>query len=464
MKEDRAQNILPVLPQTAPILLKACKMLSSYAQATGTIVNVYDHTCMPIPEMKENLICEKNICLFCTKHRTGMEVKNLQDLAKDPCNELHVKAIKESQKYSGSHIFTCDMGFIFWTSPVYNEGRFIGGLTGTGFLSIDKEETIRRFFAITKGEISPEEIRRRIEIFPRIDMERAKALAEIMVLYAESLSSGSEDYHETLRRRTEQQAALAILIKELEAQYPQGTPPPGYPLEKERMLLTTLRRGDNEAGKNILNEILAVLLFSNPDHFKSIQFRAIELVVLLSRTDMSPGYTEKIGLETNNYYLKRIQEAQSIEEIVDVLHITVDRMAGRIFSFQGVRHASALRKAERYIWENYIRKISLQEIADASGLSAPYFSTIFKEEMGENLSSYLNRLRVEKASRMLLETESSLSEIAGACGFEDQSWFSKIFKSYTGVSPGKYRSQGGGMTREISENNLSADYKTIIAK
>jgi AraC-like DNA-binding protein len=50
---------------------------------------------------------------------------------------------------------------------------------------------------------------------------------------------------------------------------------------------------------------------------------------------------------------------------------------------------------------------------------------------------------VEKASRLLLETEMSLSEIAACCCFEDQSWFSKIFKAYTGISPGKYRNQGG---------------------
>jgi transcriptional regulator GlxA family with amidase domain len=63
--------------------------------------------------------------------------------------------------------------------------------------------------------------------------------------------------------------------------------------------------------------------------------------------------------------------------------------------------------------------------------------------MGENLSNYLNRLRVEKASSMLAETNLPISGIATACGFEDQSWFSKIFKSHTGLSPGKFREQGG---------------------
>jgi two-component system, response regulator YesN len=117
-------------------------------------------------------------------------------------------------------------------------------------------------------------------------------------------------------------------------------------------------------------------------------------------------------------------------------------MAERIFSFQGVRHFSAIKKAERYIWENYTKKIGLREIADAAGLSASYFSSIFKDEMGENLSNYLNRLRVEKAAAMLTSTNIPISKIAAACGFEDQSWFSKIFKNNTGFTPGKYREQG----------------------
>ena len=95
----------------------------------------------------------------------------------------------------------------------------------------------------------------------------------------------------------------------------------------------------------------------------------------------------------------------------------------------------------------------MKEIADVSGLSAPYFSTIFKDEMGENLSNYLNRLRIEKASAMLRETEFPINGISEACGFEDQSWFSKVFKNYTGFSPCKYREQGG--TVEYGKSQLS---------
>jgi YesN/AraC family two-component response regulator len=205
-------------------------------------------------------------------------------------------------------------------------------------------------------------------------------------------------------------------------------------------------------------------VFSSPDQFKYIQFRAIELAVLLSRTAFTPGNPDKAILESNNSYIKSIQESKTIEELTDMLYITVERMAEHIFSFQEIRHAAALRKAERYIQENYSRKISLQEIAKVSGLSAPYFSTIFKEERGENLSTYLNRLRIEKAGHLLLKTDMPLSDIARACGFEDQSWFSRMFKSYTGLSPGKYRGQHGGPVTEISDSNFSEDCRDKMMK
>ncbi|MDR0688958.1 MAG: helix-turn-helix domain-containing protein [Spirochaetaceae bacterium] len=458
------EETLPNLAtKTDPLLLEAYKLLLLYAKATGTLVSVHDNNYQPIPEVYDDYInTEKNTCFYCIKHLGNKP--NTRDLVNTPCDEMHVNAIKEAHRFGGSHIYMCDLGFMFWTSPIYSEGAYAGSLLVTGFLGIDPQEVSQGLSVMTGGELSEEESNRHSEKFPMGKSKKIEALAELLLVLAEYLSTGNEDYHKILKRRAEQQFDLSNQIAELKKQYPLERMSPGYPMDKERQLLSAIKRGDNAMGRRILNELLAILLFSNPDHFKFIQCRAIELVVLLSRTNIAPGNSEEVLLERNNYYLGRIQDAKSIEELTDVLHTIVDQLAGDIFSFQGVRHAAALRKAEQYIWEHYTRRISLQEIAQISGLSAPYFSTIFKEEVGENLSSYLNRLRVEKASRLLTETNLSLSEIAGSCGFEDQSWFSKIFKSYTGVSPGKYRTHGGGRVSEISEDNISGDYRSIIEK
>ena len=461
MKENRSDNTGTANQNKDDSFFgKARKMMTVYFQSTGSKVCVYDNNYMPIPELPGGPGIEETICQYCSG--CSLAAEDGESAAKGErhrsCREMHINAIREASRQGGSYIYRCELGLMFWISPIYSEGRFTGALRGSGYLNEAADPAV--FPAKHKGEITPEEFVKRVSAFPVGDGEKIKSLAEMLLICAESLSSGSEDYHEILRRRSEQQKLISAIIEDLRTKYPEGSILPGYPLDRERQLIAALRRGDSKVSLGILNELLAILIFSNPNHFKYIQLRALELVVLLSR--VGSGNSGNLTLETNARSLKRIQDAKTIEELTDILHSIVERIAGQISSFQGIPHATAMRKAERYIQENFTRKLSLQEIAKVAGLSAPYFSTLFKEEMGENLSKYLNRLRVEKASRLLLESDLSLSEIAGACCFEDQSWFSKIFKIFTGLSPGKYRSQGGGMVREISEHNLSEDYlKTI---
>jgi AraC-like DNA-binding protein len=111
----------------------------------------------------------------------------------------------------------------------------------------------------------------------------------------------------------------------------------------------------------------------------------------------------------------------------------------------------ALRKAERFIREHFLENPSLREVAAAAGLSPAYFSTVFKEELGESFSDFLGRLKVEKAAGLLVGSDMSLADVADTCGFLDQSWFSRIFKRRMGVSPGRYRQTGGQRSPELRE-------------
>jgi YesN/AraC family two-component response regulator len=203
------------------------------------------------------------------------------------------------------------------------------------------------------------------------------------------------------------------------------------------MLLAALRRGDMDAVHKSLNDLLQIVQKSGAVDFDAIRFRLTQLAAFLSRAAGNINNSE-----SHDRCFRRIQESSTTDELKENLKFYIEHMGTEVFSFRGLRHACALRKAERFIWENYTHKISLSEIASASGLSAPYFSSVFKEERGINLSSYLNQLRVEKAAGLLEETGFSLAQIAEACGFDDQNWFSKIFKSRMGMSPGKFRELG----------------------
>ena len=67
----------------------------------------------------------------------------------------------------------------------------------------------------------------------------------------------------------------------------------------------------------------------------------------------------------------------------------------------------------------------------------------FKEEMGETFNSYFSALRISMSKAILLTTNASITEICDRCGFDDQSYFTKVFKKYTGVTPGRFRERRG---------------------
>jgi len=413
--------------KTNPLLLSACAIVKEYAKATGARISIHDQNYEPFPdELFGELFNNENHCLLCIRNQDRQDVKNLSGPSANLCREMHINAIKEGQRLGTSYTYACPLGFIFWTSPIFFNGRFAGAFLGGG---LSKEES-----------------------------QRIKALTELMFICAQSISIGSDGINKDAKRRILHYSLLSEKIEEIKAQYSQSNLHPEYPLDKERMFLDVLSGGDNESAKQILNEILALLIFANPNQFKYIQYRALELAVLISRIGANFSFTMNAMLENGNLYTKLIQETKNAEELAEAMYRIVDDMAEQIHGLQGIQHVSVLKKAEDFILENLSRKISLKEISKAAGFSSPYFSTLFKEEMGENFSSYLNRLRVKKASALLTDTNLSLSRIAASCGFKDQSWFSKIFKHYTGICPGKYRSQGGKLTPKIPETRFSEDF------
>jgi two-component system response regulator YesN len=80
-------------------------------------------------------------------------------------------------------------------------------------------------------------------------------------------------------------------------------------------------------------------------------------------------------------------------------------------------------------------------VAKAFHFNPSYLSTFFASHNPEGFNEYLNKIRVEKASELLRGGEASISEISGMVGYSDHSYFTKVFKKRTGLSPSQYRIQ-----------------------
>ncbi len=94
-----------------------------------------------------------------------------------------------------------------------------------------------------------------------------------------------------------------------------------------------------------------------------------------------------------------------------------------------------------YFQENYMKKISVEEIARSSYLSTTYITKIYKEITGDTPINYLIRLRMEKALEILREGHFSIQDVAKKVGYDDPYYFSKLFKKRFGISPSSYKRQ-----------------------
>lgn len=98
-----------------------------------------------------------------------------------------------------------------------------------------------------------------------------------------------------------------------------------------------------------------------------------------------------------------------------------------------------LKNVLSYIRKNIDKNITLEELAQISGMSPRYFCRVFRNMTGRTPIDYVNYYRIETASQMLITTGESVTEIAFNCGFNDMSYFSKTFKRLKGISPSKFR-------------------------
>ncbi|TPN83472.1 helix-turn-helix domain-containing protein [Aquimarina algicola] len=96
-------------------------------------------------------------------------------------------------------------------------------------------------------------------------------------------------------------------------------------------------------------------------------------------------------------------------------------------------------KAEEYLQDNLARDISLEILSKDIGISKYYLHRLFTEIHGDTPLKYLTGIRLQKAKNKLRYSTASIFETAIACGFDNTSYFSNIFKAHTGVSPSQFR-------------------------
>lgn len=185
----------------------------------------------------------------------------------------------------------------------------------------------------------------------------------------------------------------------------------------------------------------------------------IRCMKIITRERMQDILIREIHLASFEYeYGKQEQVAQSALKAVEALKHEVSlkqmlRIMDEYFSklypprTKGKTAGREVRALISYVKAHYEEPdLSLTRAAKAVELNKDYLSSLFKKEMGIGFSDYVNMLRIRKAKELLLETHMKNYEIADRVGFQDESYFSRIFKKSTGMRPSEYK------RRELTED------------
>lgn len=143
--------------------------------------------------------------------------------------------------------------------------------------------------------------------------------------------------------------------------------------------------------------------------------------------------------KTYERYHNKIENAEYLQIIQQLLEDFIEKLIHEIRQARYSNSTVLINKALNFIEYHYDEKISLDDVAQKLHLSKHYLCSAFKKATGENMSLYINKLRIEKAKNLLLEPSGRAKEIFEEVGYSNQQYFSKVFKRITGMTVMEYK-------------------------
>lgn len=390
--------------------------------------------CMLINDTGDMIFHEGELFNYCTKF---MELTG----ENSPCSGAHLYASKQSESLGESYIFFCPGGLVHITSAIVIGNVFRGAIVaGPVQMNITDPYVIDNLIKVYNIPISARGILQSYyKITPIIAPEKVRYIANLLHILTKDIV-GDQKYE--LKKKKDfymEQKIINENIQEIKEE--ENISEKTYPIELERELSGKVRRGDLEGAKAILNEILGYILFKHSGNNDMVISYIIELVVVMSRAAVEGGGNFEEIFAQNIKFYQTAFSTQSMEELCVWIIGVLEKFTELAFKLNkdNVESTHVIKKALQYINQHFDTNISLDEVAKHVNLSPTYFSRFFSKETNMKFSEYLNMVRIEESKKYLLDLNYSISDIAVMMGFSDQSYYTKVFKTFENISPGKYR-------------------------
>ena len=210
-------------------------------------------------------------------------------------------------------------------------------------------------------------------------------------------------------------------------------------MKDEKAIANLLRRGDAPAVDAYLKVFFHRMAESQAG-YKSVQMVCAELISLANRLAKESGIAIMELYDRQSIPYEEMRQYETLEEVrVWLMDVYRRLMKAREVSVEPRDCSSMTQAAIAYIHQHFQQDISLRQAAEHIGVNGSYLSRIFKEDCGIGFKEYLNRVRIRQAKYLLQDSELCLKELVGQSGFNNYTYFFKVFKLLEGVTPVEYK-------------------------
>jgi YesN/AraC family two-component response regulator len=218
------------------------------------------------------------------------------------------------------------------------------------------------------------------------------------------------------------------------------------PFDYEHELLEAIRFGDEHRAMEMLrkiNRLEAAVLATYP--LRSKKNALIASCTLFTRAIIKGGVDPEIAFHLSDTMILEIEKIGDVERLVHFEYEMLVQFVAMIHSERAeLSYAHVVNLAIRYIREHIFEELTLQKIAVVLRVHPSYLSDRFKRETGSSITTFINRRKIEESKHLLIHTNQSISEIAFTFKFCNQSYYTKLFKDLTGMTPREFRTSGVG--------------------
>lgn len=210
--------------------------------------------------------------------------------------------------------------------------------------------------------------------------------------------------------------------------------------EAENLLLQYVAQGNLEKAANLINIPYNIKKYPDTLNTKK-DFLIVENTLFrraIQKSGVHPTYIDRLSTS----YMKKIDKLTTIEKANIMKYEMLVAYCNLVKKDSTVNYSPIIKEAIHFINLNLNKNLTLKAISTNIAVSSQYLSTLFKQEVGQSLTEFIAKNRMEQAIYFLKESTLSISEIATQVGYSDLNYFSKVFKKHYGVTPSSYREDG----------------------